>query len=74
MTTSTATVTTVTRKYTWGKLQIRADFARAASRIEYHTDGEGWIPTPFQVADFRHSPKTAIGGVNLWLAGDNPGR
>ena len=59
--------TTKTRKYTWGKLALRADFSQANSSIQYSIDGEDFDVTPYQVADARHSVGDAFRLINRWL-------
>lgn len=63
---------TYKRKYPFGTLEIRADFAQAADSIRYRiSDGEvdeyDWLTSPFQVADFRHRQEAAISSVRKWL-------
>jgi len=43
----------------------------AAATIYYrYGDGSPWEPTPFQVADARHSAPTAALRVDAWLEGE----
>ena len=60
---------TKTRKYSWGKLTIKADMAQASSPIKYSTDGEDFDSTPLQVADSQHDWRKAFSLVNQWLKG-----
>ena len=47
--------------------EIKADFAQAASQIMVRWDSDlDWQPTPFQVADARHSPAEAVRLVKNW--------
>lgn len=59
------------RKFTWGRLFVRADWAQAASPIyfstEYQAEDPVWAPTPYQVASFSHNSSKALTGVNKWL-------
>lgn len=41
----------------------------AAAPLYYRgSDDEEWAPTPFQVADTRHSPSAAVLMIDEWLA------
>lgn len=49
-----------------GPFDFSANFAQASDNIRVrfpagndYADDEGWQPTPFQVADARHSPRRA---------------
>lgn len=61
--------TTTTRKYKWGRLAIKADFAQASSSILYAVDGDEFDISPFQVADARHRENEAFRLVREWLRG-----
>jgi len=62
---------TISRKYKWGILSVRANWAESSSPIRYATDdaiGENeYSFTPFQVAAASHSPQKALALVNEWL-------
>jgi len=60
--------TTSTRKYKWGRLAIRANFAQASSSIQYAVDDGEFDISPFQVADARHRESEAFRLVREWLA------
>jgi hypothetical protein len=57
------------------KYGVRANWAQAADQIEC-LDGEGnWIPTQYQVADFRHSNTAALRKMieeSVVAGGDTP--
>jgi hypothetical protein len=56
------------RKYKWGRLYLKADWAQSSSPILYATDRpEDFDSTPFQVATFAHNRTRAFSGVNQWL-------
>jgi len=43
----------------------------AAATLYYRgSDDEDWAPSPFQVADARHSPIDAVLMINSWLEGN----
>lgn len=61
------TTTTKFRNKTTGQtVEIRADFAQAASPIEACFDGGRWQTTPYQVADARHDARQALLLVLGW--------
>ncbi len=39
---------------------IRANWAEASSPVETNWDGNGWVPTGQQVADYSHRPAAAM--------------
>lgn len=47
-------------------VEIKADFADAASRIEVRWDGRDWQATPCQVADAAHDRRKALLLVLGW--------
>ena len=47
-------------------IEIRADFAQAASQIFAKYNDDEWSPTPFQVADARHRTRNALKLVRKW--------
>jgi hypothetical protein len=52
----------------WGQTYgIRANFADATDTIETYHDNTGWQSSSMQVADFRHSPKSAM---VWWITAD----
>lgn len=62
-----------TTTYANNDIEISADFARAESTIYFRSafaddeeEGQGWQPTPFQVADARHDPERALRMVDEW--------
>lgn len=46
---------------------ISGDFVQANSRIRFLGD-DGWVSTPWQVADFRHRPNVALKTIVKWAA------
>ena len=59
-----------------GEIEIRADFAQASCPIQFRLDRsaerrdgdekDGWLPTPFQVANAAHDADRALALVNDW--------
>lgn len=61
--------TTITRRYSWGKLQVRANFGKSEGVVEYRVDGDEWRIAPGCVAEYGHTAARALRAVNTWLKG-----
>ena len=54
--------------------QMRANFAEASCSIQVDSE-DGWETTPYQVADFRHRPESAMRQLlteYIRMGGDDP--